>query len=360
MKKYIDDIQTYQAGKSQVDSSKPIIKLSSNENALGCSPKVLEYLQKGNHYLHRYPDSSALRLKEKLSTKFNINPHRITVGSGSDEILSFICHGFLSEGDEIIQSQYGFLMYSIYSKKFGAKVVKVKEGDNQINSAEIIQNINNKTKIIFLANPNNPTSAVLKKNQLRDLLKKIPQNIVFVLDLAYIEFVTNEHYHQPFDLVEEFPNLIITRTFSKIYGLASLRIGYSYSSLRVSNYLQKIKGPFNTSAISQQCAIISIDDDEFFQKSILHNKNSLNFLTREFDNIGIKYRPSLTNFLLLEFASESQCKKINNKLLENGIILRETVNYGLSKSMRITIGSNEDNYKFLEVMHNVSRETSFF
>jgi histidinol-phosphate aminotransferase len=354
MKSYINDIETYKAGKSKINTTlvRKITKLSSNENALGCSPRVLEYLQGSFISTHTYPDSNASELKEKLSTKFNINPQQITIGSGSDEILSFICHGFLGEGDEIIQSQYGFLMYSIYSKKFGAKIVKVKEENNQVSSVEILQNINSKTKIIFLANPNNPTAAILTTTKLCGLLKKIPQNIIFVLDLAYIEFIDDQQYQQPFDLVNKFPNLIITRTFSKIHGLASLRIGYSYSSLEIAQYLDKIKGPFNTSAIAQKCAIISLGDDEFFQRSIAHNKNSLDILTKEFSNLGIKYYPSLINFLLLEFSSVKQCQKINQKLLEEGVILRDATSYNLPKCLRMTIGTEDDNAKVLEILKN--------
>ena len=303
MKNYIKDGSIYKAGKSNIINSKKNIKLSSNENALGCSPKVTEYIKAGLKDIHRYPDSGAYELKYKLSTKFNINSEQITLGNGSDEIISFICHGFLEEGDEVIQSEHGFLMYSIYSKNFGAKVIKVKEENNKIKSSEIIQNINNKTKIIFLANPNNPTSAISNTVEIYDILKKIPKNIIFVLDLAYAEFIDNCKYQQSFDLVNEFPNLIITRTFSKIHGLASLRIGYSYSSLKISHYLNKIKGPFNVSAIAQKSAIISLEDEEFFQKSVNHNKESLKLITTQLDNLGIRYNPSLSNFLLLKFKS---------------------------------------------------------
>jgi histidinol-phosphate aminotransferase len=352
MKEYISNIETYKAGKSQIKSSKPIIKLSSNENALGCSPKVIEYLKTNPDTTHRYPDSNASILKENLSIKFAINPKQITVGSGSDEIISFICHGFLGEGDEIVQSQYGFLMYSIYSQKFGARVIKVRESADKVNSAEIIQSITSKTKVIFLANPNNPTSAILTLAEVCSLLEKIPKNIIFVLDLAYIEFVLNEEYQQPFNLVEKFPNLIITRTFSKMYGLASLRIGYSYSSIEVAQYLNKIKGPFNTSDIAQKCATISLNDDEFFQKSISHNQSSLKFFTKEFNNIGIIYRESLANFLLLDFSSKKECQRVNDKLLENGIILRDTSSYGLPQCLRMTIGKDKENKKVLDVLKN--------
>ncbi|MDA9818417.1 aminotransferase class I/II-fold pyridoxal phosphate-dependent enzyme, partial [Flavobacteriaceae bacterium] len=240
MKDYILNIDQYKAGKFKVDGFGGVIKLSSNENALGCSPKVQEVFKNNFRDICRYPDGNSSLLKESISKKFNLNPYNIVVGSGSDEIISFICHCFLGVDDEVIHNRYGFLMYSISAKKFGAKVVLSNEKNLKIDVIDIVRKITPKTKVIFIANPNNPTGSYLNSKEVLYLLENTPKNIIIVLDLAYAEFATNDDYNSSFSLVDKYSNLIITRTFSKIHGIASLRVGYSYSSKENADYLNRV------------------------------------------------------------------------------------------------------------------------
>ena len=350
---FLLDIPSYIPGKSKTNHQQ-VIKLSSNENALGASKKAIEAYKKHADKLFRYPDGNCLDLTNCLAEINNINQKQIVCGAGSDEIISLLTTAFASIDDEVLYSEYGFLMYPISAKKVGAKPRKVPETNLKTNLDNFLNNISSKTKIIFIANPNNPTGSYVLQQELESFLSKVPSNILVVLDHAYQEFVTANNYYHGFDLVEKYQNLVITRTFSKIYGLASLRIGWSYSSLYVSEMLHKVRGPFNVNGAGQITAIASLQDVEFLQESVYHNSYWLEKFQQFFTNLktAVQY-PSVANFVLVDFFSQQKAQEINEKLLENGIIVRDMTSYNLHSCLRISIGNTQENQYLLNVLQKI-------
>ena len=351
--KFLLDIPSYVPGKSK-NNHQQVIKLSSNENALGASKKAIEVYKKHTDKLFRYPDGSCSDLTNCLAEINNINPKQIVCGAGSDEIISLLTTTFASIDDEVLYSEYGFLMYPISAKKVGAKPIKVLETNLKTNLDNFLNSISSKTKIIFIANPNNPTGSYVSCQELENFLSKVPNNILVVFDHAYQEFVTATNYYNSFDLVEKYQNLVITRTFSKIYGLASLRIGWSYSSLYVAEMLHKVRGPFNVNGAGQLTAIASLQDVEFLQESVYHNSFWLEKFQQFFANLKtvVQY-PSVANFVLVDFFSQQKAQEINEKLLENGIIIRDMASYNLHSCLRISIGNNQENQYLLDVLQKI-------
>ena len=353
---YLLEIENYKPGKAKIGNNiKEIIKLSSNENALGSSPKALRSFEKHALDVVRYADGSCTSLREALAIHNNINADQVVCGAGSDEILAFLTSAFAGIDDEIIYSEYGFLMYPISAKRVGANAVKVKEKNLKADVDAILAAITNKTKIIFIANPNNPTGSYLNKAEINKLIKGTPKNILIVLDHAYEEFVDVADYPNAIELVNQNENVVVTRTFSKIYGLASLRIGWCYSSLEIANILHKVRGPFNVGGPAQVAAVAALQDEEFFEKSKNHNKKWLEILFQEFSKFSnIKAYPSIANFILLDFGSAELCKKANDLLLSEGVILREMQAYNLPNCLRMTIGTEKENLQVLEILKKLN------
>ena len=344
VKRSINLINIYKGGKSSISGKNNIIKLSSNESSYGPSPKVLEKLnlQETLSNSHRYPNIDGAKLRDKLASINNLNANQIVLGCGSDETLLFTALAFCQDGDEIIHAQHGFEMYSIITKIVGATSKLVKEDENfKVTVTSILDEVTPSTKIIYLANPNNPTGTYLTRNQIIDLLDKLPKSIILVLDGAYAEYVNKEDYDSSFSLVDQFENVIITRTFSKAYGLAGIRLGWCYSSEKVASILNKVKGPFNTQSLSQEMAIIALDDKEYLSKVIKSNRDTKSWFESELEKIKIKTRPSEGNFSFVEM-SEEEAKKIFAHLANSGIIVRQLVSYGLPNCLRITIGTREE------------------
>ena len=344
VKRSINLINIYKGGKSSISGKNNIIKLSSNESSYGPSPKVLEKLnlQETLSNSHRYPNIDGAKLRDKLASINNLNANQIVLGCGSDETLLFTALAFCQDGDEIIHAQHGFEMYSIITKIVGATSKLVKEDENfKVTVTSILDEVTPSTKIIYLANPNNPTGTYLTRNQIIDILDKLPKSIILVLDGAYAEYVTKEDYDSSFSLVDQFENVIITRTFSKSYGLAGIRLGWCYSSEKVASILNKVKGPFNTQSLSQEMAIIALDDKEYLSKVIKSNRDTKSWFESELEKIKIKTRPSEGNFSFVEM-SEEEAKKIFAHLANSGIIVRQLDSYGLPNCLRITIGTREE------------------
>lgn len=350
---YILDINSYKPGKESIQGQ-DAIKLSSNENALGSSPKALEAYNQHNSKIMRYADGSCLALRKAIAASNKVNADQVVCGAGSDEIIALLTSSFAKEGDEIIYSQYGFLMYPISAKRIGATPIKVAEKNFKADIAAIIAAITPKTKLIFIANPNNPTGSYLGKDEIAELIKKTPKNILIILDHAYEEFVEEADYPNAIDFVNQQENVVLTRTFSKIYGLASLRIGWCYSSQYIADVLNKTRGPFNVGGPAQAAAIAALGDSEFLEKSKNHNKKWSKILSTEISNINnIQILPSVANFILLDFGDAGSCQNANQKLLENGIILRETKAYGLENCLRMTIGTEIENLKTIEILKSL-------
>ena len=344
VKRSINLINIYKGGKSSISGKNNIIKLSSNESSYGPSPKVLEKinLQETLSNSHRYPNIDGAKLRDKLASIHNLNANQIVLGCGSDETLLFTALAFCQDGDEIIHAQHGFEMYSIITKIVGATSKLVKEDENfKVTVTSILDEVTPSTKIIYLANPNNPTGTYLTRNQIIDILDKLPKSIILVLDGAYAEYVTKEDYDSSFSLVDQFENVIITRTFSKAYGLAGIRLGWCYSSEKVASILNKVKGPFNTQSLSQEMAIIALDDKEYLSKVIKSNRDTKSWFESELEKIKIKTRPSEGNFSFVEMSDE-EAKKIFVHLANSGIIVRQLDSYGLPNCLRITIGTKEE------------------
>ncbi|MDC0328279.1 histidinol-phosphate transaminase [Candidatus Pelagibacter sp.] len=348
-------IKAYKPGRSNIGKIKNIVKLSANESALGVSPKVKKVLSNKNLILSKYPDSKSRILRKEISKKFNCDFNKIICGAGSDEIIQLICQLYLKRSDEVIVPQYSFLMYRIYAQIVGAKVIFSKEKNFKVSVPEIVKNATKKTKIVFIANPNNPTGTYLTRLELIELRKKLKKNILLVLDDAYFEYMKNKDYKPSLDLFKNKDNVIIIRTFSKIYGLASLRVGWGFASRKIINAMNLIKPPFNVNQLAQTAATEALKDKKFINQSVKHNIVEGNKIKNILEKLNIFSNDITANFLLLNF---DKCKfsanYVFNKLQLKGIILRSTEDgYNLKNKLRLTIGSKKENIKFIVAIKNI-------
>ena len=347
-------INAYKPGISLLKKNKKAIKLSANESALGVSSKVLKILKSNNLKIFKYPDSKSKELRKVISKKFKCNFNNIICGAGSDEIIQMLCQLFLKQGDQVIVSQYSFLMYRIYASIVGAKVVFSKEKQFKVSVDDMIKKVNKKTKIVFLANPNNPTGTYLEKKEIINLRKKLNKKILLVVDDAYDEYMKDKKYSSGLKIFKNKKNVFILRTFSKIYGLASLRVGWGYGDRKIIDALNMIKPPFNVNKIAQLCAIESLKDSKFITKSVKHNLFWSKKIKNSLERFNIFCNKVSANFLLLNFG---KCKltanNVEKKLLIKGLILRDTKTYGIKNCLRLTIGNNLENKFFLKSIEKI-------
>ena len=349
------NIEAYKPGKSSVKKLKRIIKLSANESALGVSPKVKKVISNKNVNFFKYPDGKSKELRNQISKKFKCDKEKIICGAGSDEIIQMLCQLFLKSKDEVIVPQFSFLMYRIYSKIIGAKVVFAKEKSFKVSISEILKKVTRKTKIVFLANPNNPTGTYLNKFELVELRRKLRKNILLVVDDAYAEYMRNPDYKSGLYLFKNKQNVFILRTFSKIYGLASLRIGWGYGQKKIIDALNIIKPPFNVNEVAQKAALESLKDIKFISRSIKHNIIYATKLKKFLEKYNINSNKVSANFLLLDFAKcKFKAKYFYKKLKTKGIILRSTEDgYRIKNMLRLTIGSKTDCLKFIRAVESI-------
>jgi len=352
------NIDAYKPGKSNIRRLKKIIKLSANESALGVSLRVKKVLSNKNLNFFRYPDGKSKKLRSYISKKFRCDKEKIICGAGSDEVIQMLCQLFLKPKDEVIVPQFSFLMYRIYAKIVGANVIFAKEKKFKVSISEIIKKITKKTKIVFLANPNNPTGTYLTKLELIELRKKLRKNILLVVDDAYAEYMKNPDYESGLNLFKHNENVFILRTFSKIYGLSSLRVGWGYGSKRIINALNVIKPPFNVNEVAQKAAVESLKDNKFLSRSIKHNIFYATKLKNFLNNYNISSNSVTANFLLLDFRKcKLKAKYFYEKLKMKGIILRSTEDgYKIKNMLRLTIGSKKDNLKFMKVTESIFKK----
>ena len=348
-------IEAYKPGKSNIDKIKSIIKLSANESALGVSSKVKRVLSNKNLIISKYPDSKSKVLRKEISKKFNCDFNKIICGAGSDEIIQMICQLYLKPSDEVIVPQYSFLMYRIYAQIIGAKVIFSKEKNFKVSVSEIVKNVSKKTKVVFVANPNNPTGTYLSKLELIELRKKLRKNILLVLDDAYFEYMKNKDYKSSLDLFKNKDNVMIIRTFSKIYGLASLRIGWGHASKKIIDAMNLIKPPFNVNQLAQTAATEALKDKNFVNQSVKHNTIEANKLKNTLEKLNIFSNEVTANFLLLNFDKcKFSAKYVFNKLQSKGILLRSTEDgYNIKNKLRLTIGSKKENIKFIAIIKSI-------
>jgi len=350
------NLESYKPGKSKLSKIKSIIKLSANESALGTSTKVKKEINKKINF-SKYPDSKSNNLKLNISKKFKCKFEKIICGAGSDEIIQIICQLFLKSKDEVIVPQYSFLMYRIYSKIVGANVIYAKENNYKISVPEIIKKVSKKTKIVFLANPNNPTGTYLQKSELLKLRKKLRSDILLVVDDAYDEYMKKKNYISGLELFKKSKNVIVLRTFSKIYGLASLRVGWGYGPKIIIDAMNLIKPPFNINATAQLAAVAALNDRRFITKSVKHNFFWANKLKKIFNNFNIFTNEVTTNFLLLNFNKcEYSANYVQKKLEDKGIILRGMKSYKIKNALRLTIGSSAANNKLIKILNKVFKK----
>ncbi len=338
------DISPYVPGKSAAKGAK-IYKLSSNESPFGASPQALAaYASKGN-LLALYPDGSATELREAIAARYGLNAASIVCGAGSDEVLQLLAHAYLAPGDEAVYSQYGFLVYPIAIAANGAKAVVAPEVDHTTSVDAMLKCVSPRTKMVFLANPNNPTGTYLPFNEVKRLHAGLPKTTLLVLDAAYAEYVRRNDYESGLELVATSDNVVMTRTFSKIYGLAGLRLGWAYCPAHVADVLNRIRGPFNVSAAAMAAGVAAINDQKFVETAIAHNEKWLGLLTEQLQALGLKVTPSVGNFLLIHFAASGKktAPMADAYLNEHGIILRRMEAYGLPNCLRMTIGDEEAN-----------------
>ena len=337
-------IDAYVPGKSKAAGVAKIHKLSSNETPLGPSPKAMEAIRTFDH-LELYPDGAATQLREAIAARYGLDPNRIICGTGSDELLSLITNAYVGPGDEGIFTEHGFLVYRIAIQAAGGTPVVAPEKDLRTDVDAILSRVTDRTKIVFLANPNNPTGTYIPFDEVKRLHAGLPPHVVLVLDAAYAEYVRRNDYEAGLELVATSENVVMTRTFSKIYGLANLRLGWMVAPAHIAAVVNRIRGPFNVNGPAMAAGIAAIQDEAHIARAIEHNERWLAWLTREIEALGLKVTPSVGNFMLIHFPPEAgrTAKEADAFLTARGLILRQVAAYGLPDALRLTVGDEEAN-----------------
>lgn len=331
-----------------------VIKLASNENPLGPSPKAVEASKKVLTEIHRYPDDSYYQLRQKIAIRYNVPPDWVLLGRGSDEILLHIVQTFVEPGDEVVFSTPSFVMYDILSTLMDAVCVKVPLRDFVHDVTGLLDAITERTKIVFVDNPNNPTGTILHERAVRSLLNEIPKGVVVVLDEAYAEFVESTDYPKSLNYIKEGHPVIVLRTFSKAYGLAGLRIGYGFACPEITQHLLKVREPFNVSSIASAAAEAALDDTEFLDKVRKTVWTSKRLMYRGLEQLALKYVPTEANFILVEV--KRLAKEVADALLRRGIIVRPCEPFGLPNHLRVDIGTPEIVERFIAALKEVLLE----
>jgi histidinol-phosphate aminotransferase len=338
-------IKPYVPGDSTAPGAARVFKLSANETPLGPSPNAVAAYQAAATSLHDYPEGSARKLRETIGRSFGLDPNRIVCGAGSDELLNLLAHAFLADGDEAIHTAHGFLVYPIATLGTGAKPVVAPETDLTADVDAILAKVSPRTKIVFLANPNNPTGTYLPFDEIKRLHRALPSHVLLVLDAAYAEYVRRNDYESGIELVATTDNTVMTRTFSKIHGLAALRLGWMYGPAHVIDAVNRIRGPFNVSTAAMLAGIAAMEDAAHVEASRAHNARWLPWLSEEIGKLGLEVTPSVANFLLIHFPKVKgrAAQDADKFLLAHGLILRQVGSYGLPDALRLTVGTEEAN-----------------
>ncbi|HZG85256.1 histidinol-phosphate transaminase [Paenibacillus sp.] len=335
-----------------------VIKLASNENPFGCSPKAKEAIIANLDQANMYPDGASVDLKAALSALHGVEPDQIVFGAGSDEVILMIARAFLSPGDETIMADRTFPQYKHNAEIEGATVIEVplKEGTHDLDA--MLAAVTDKTKIIWVCNPNNPTSTIVTKDEVDAFLAKVPSSVMVVLDEAYVEYVVDERFPNGLELVKRYPNVVTLRTFSKAYGLASLRIGYGIGRPELIKSINQVREPFNTTLFAQVAALAAVQDQEFIARCREANAAGIAYLREQFDRLGLRSFPAHGNFVLVDVARDA--KTVYEELLKKGVIVRggHTASIGFPTMIRVTVGSEEQNRTFIEALTAVLEETA--
>ncbi|MDP1658437.1 MAG: histidinol-phosphate transaminase [Methylotenera sp.] len=360
---YIRAIAPYQGGKPISELAREmglqvedIVKLASNENPLGISPKAEFAIQEALLDIARYPDGNSFALREAVSNKFNVAHNQIVFGNGSNDILELAARAFLTAGCEAIYSQHAFAVYPLVTQATGANGVVVPAKNYGHDLPAMLAAITDKTRMIFVANPNNPTGTLLGKDELFEFLKQVPKHVLVVLDEAYDEYLSAVNKSEAISWLVEFDHLIISRTFSKAYGLAGLRIGFGLCHASIADMMNRVRQPFNVNSVAQAAAVASLADDDFVERSYALNQAGMLQLTQGLSKLGLEFIPSSANFV--SFAVKDAAE-VNQKLLQNGVIVRPIANYEMPDYLRVSIGLFSENARFLEVLAQILTSTNF-
>lgn len=336
------DIAPYVGGESEIPGVAKAIKLASNESALGPSPDAVAAYQLAAADLHRYPDGGHDRLRTAIGRRHGIDPARIVCGNGSDEILTLLAKAYAGPGDEVLYSAHGFLIYPIAALSAGAKPVAAPDRNLRTDVDALLGRVTPRTRILYVANPNNPTGSYISASEMRRLRDNLPAGVLLVIDSAYAEFVTEPDYSPGDELVAESENVVMTRTFSKIYALAALRLGWAYCPAAVADVLNRVRGPFNLNQPAQAAGVAALEDTAAVTAAREHNTRWRAWLSGELEKLGLNVHPSVTNFLLVDFGGKDAAAAADAHLKSDGIILRRMEPYGLGHCLRVTIGTESE------------------
>ena len=340
----IMEMSPYVPGKSKVEGVKRIIKLSSNEGALGPSPKAVAAFRTVAKTLHRYPDGGSVALREAIGARHGLDPDRIVCGAGSDEVLALLARAYAGPGDEVLFGEHAFTMYPLFALSVGARPVKAPETDYTVTVDTMLAKVTERTRIVYVANPNNPTGTFVTKDEISRLRDGLRDDILLVIDAAYAEYVTRNDYSAGIDMVDAGDNVVMTRTFSKIYALGGLRLGWGYCPPAVADVLNRIRPPFNVTSAAQAAGIAAVNDVEFITRSRDHNTAWLPWLENRLATLGLDVVPSVGNFVLVRFPDQPgrNADAAMAYLNGRGIIPRGTASAGIPDGIRITIGLEEE------------------
>lgn len=349
----VREIKPYQPGKPIEELERELgianaIKLASNENPFGPSPLALAALRAQSGDIARYPDANGFALKKALAARFGVPMASVTLGNGSNDVLDLVARVFAGPGDEVVYAQHGFLVYPLVARAVGATPVEVPARDWGHNLEAMARAVTTRSRVVYVANPNNPTGTYSTEPALRAFLDALPDTVVCVVDEAYFEYVAAADYPDATRWLERYPNLVVTRTFSKIYGLAGLRIGYGVSSPAIGDLLNRVRQPFNTSSVAQEAALVALDDDEHVRRSRERNASELRRLDEGMRALGLNTIPSVGNFLTVDL--KRPAAPVYEAMLRQGVIVRPIANYGMPNHLRFTVGHAEDNERALDAL----------
>lgn len=353
---YIEDLIPYVPGKPVEELERELgitgaIKIASNENPLGPSPLALRAMAEALGETHRYPDGDSFYLRNKLAQTLNVKPESLIFGNGSNDVLDIAARAFMGRGDEAVMGEYAFIVYPIATQAVGAKAVISPMPDYTHDLRDMHSRITDKTKIVFIANPNNPTGTMVKRDEVEWFIDNVSEDILVVIDEAYFEYVDDPGYPDTLEFHGSGKSILTVRTFSKIYGLAGIRLGYGVGDESIISQMQRVRHPFNVSSVAQAGGLSALDDEEHIQKSKELNSEGLKYLANELRDLGVKYSPSFTNFILMDL--ETDPMPIYNALLKEGVIVRPVAGYGLKTHLRVSIGLMDENQKFIEALKKV-------
>lgn len=352
----VQGLHPYEAGKPVEELERElgisnIIKLASNENPLGPSAKAIEAVEAAMSEAARYPDSSGFRLKQALRRHYGLEPEQLTLGNGSNDVLELIARAFLNPDDEVVFSEYAFAVYPIVTQACGARAVVAPAHEYGHNLQAMAEAITERTRLIFIANPNNPTGTALQRDELVAFLDAVPENVIVVLDEAYTEYVTDTDFPDGLELLPDYANLVVTRTFSKAWGLAGLRVGFAAACADITDLLNRVRQPFNVSLLALAAAEAVLDDTDYLQKSVALNTSGLKYLEQGLTALGLGFIPSYGNFITVDMARPAL--PIFEALLREGVIVRPLGGYQMPDHLRVSIGLPEENERFLRALKQV-------